>query len=159
MLQLFFGFSGRIPRITFTFGLLFLMMIKGLLTSSLLPLFEITAETYTNRDSILYLVIYTITEALILWPLLALGYKRMHDLELPGKYFGYACLSYLIVNFIGSLGILSNPMQNLWFLIFLYASLSYRSCIILYLIFKSGQGQWHPEKNLYKARVTLHSEN
>lgn len=141
MTAFFFSFSGRIANWPYLLGFVFLLVIRVLLTIGLIKIYGLELADYLSKDTAVYLEVEAIVNGLLFWPLLALGYKRLHDLGLSGKVFGLSCLFYLLVVFFGSQGLPDQPMQSIWFLFALLISFSIRACFIIYLIYQPGEEQ------------------
>lgn len=141
MMAFFFSFSGRIARRSFATGFALILMISVVFTLGLVKLFGLNMLDHILSSSLASFQVETIVNGLLFWPLLALGYKRMHDLGKSGKVFGIACFFYLIMVFFGSLGLPGPSMQSIWFLLALLISFSIRACLIIILILQPGDRQ------------------
>lgn len=132
VVQLFFGFSGRLSRREFIFGYLFLFALSLGVTALLLPLYGFTLETYFQDEGVRIFQIDLLVAGLFLWPDLALGYKRFHDWGWSGKPYGVFSVAILLWSFIGASGFVSEkPLEND---LFLYAG----SLILLFIVVMLG---------------------
>ena len=111
--QLFWEFDGRISRKLFILGSLFLLFLGGGLSLLLIPLFGLTVEDLKGTPNIKLLSFSMMMNALFFWPTIALGYKRMHDLGVSGKFYGFLNLVILLLYVFASFGVFSeNPVQD-----------------------------------------------
>ena len=148
ILQLFFGFAGRIPRRTFIFRFLGLLALNFALTYLLLPLFDLSVQTYLNDTSLNSWKLDTIVSGIFFWPDLAIAYKRLHDLGISGKIYGVFSLLCLLFFFASSQGVFTNdPLDNNVALICLLTLGLILLAFLAVMIFKKGQphdNRWGP---------------
>lgn len=78
MRWLFFGISGRIGRLPFNLGLLFIIALFGILIAQLS-----TAEPHSARATFLSLCFIAYFFVSV-WMLVAMSIKRLHDINIPG---------------------------------------------------------------------------
>ena len=110
--QLFWEFDGRISRKLFLLGSLFLLFLGGALSLILIPLFGLSLEDFNGTPSTKLLSVSMTVNALFFWPTIALGYKRMHDLGVSGKFYGFLNLVLLFLYLLASFGAFGeNPAQ------------------------------------------------
>ena len=75
---LFFGFSGRISRQPFILGILLLLVLEGIIVIQMVKAGE-------NQQLLgLWGMVFILVAALVVWPILALTIKRLHDRGHPG---------------------------------------------------------------------------
>lgn len=116
MSQLFWEFDGRISRKIYILSTLFLMFFAGGLSLLLIPVFELTIEDFKGDPTIKLLSLSMLMTALLFWPTIALGYKRLHDLGYSGKLYGFLNLAILLLFLFASLGSFSDtPAQDKMF--------------------------------------------
>ena len=140
ILQLFFGFTGRIPRRTFFFCFLILLALNVALTYLLLPMFDFSVQTYLDDTRLKSWKLDTIVFAILFWPDIAISYKRLHDLGLSGKIYGIFSLLCLSFFFATSQEIFTNnPLDNNVFLIGLFTLVLIIVAFLAVMIFKKGQ--------------------
>ncbi len=140
MMQLFFGFSGRISRKLFFFSYALLVVLSLLLTYLLLPVFDYNFATYWEDETYRAWQLDALVAGLFFWPDLALNYKRFHDLGWSGKPYGFFSLTALIFMFLTSLRVFSDlPFDNIYFG-FTISLLAIVFLAVLYItFFKKGQ--------------------
>ena len=111
--QLFWEFDGRISRKLFILGSLFLLFLGGALSLLLIPLFGLSVEDFKGAQTLKLLSLSMMINALFFWPTIALGYKRMHDLGVSGKFYGFLNLVILLLYVFASFGgFTDNPGQD-----------------------------------------------
>lgn len=117
--ELFFSFAGRINRQLFVLGMLGLFSLQLGLFSLVAYEMNLPVEKAISRE---VLLVDTMLDGLLMWPTLALSYKRMHDRNKSGKLFGlvYATATVMAVPVaLGSIEAGQGPVQAYFFLHFM----------------------------------------
>lgn len=156
MNELFFDFSGRIPRRLFIIGFLFLFCLQVGASYILLQMVGLTLEEYMEKVSRNTLIFDLVANGLFLWPNLAIGVKRLHDFEWSGRLFVLVHIGLMVTYLIavlGAFGDLPGESSNYWAIVRVLGLASFVFFIaMLFVRGTSGNNQFGRDPLLYLPR-------
>lgn len=137
--HLFFNFDGRIPRQIFILGFFFLFCLQISTSVVLLYIVDLPIDLYLKKVTQQTLGFDLLANLLFIWPNLAIGVKRLHDIGWSGA--GYVMiysglmLIYLL-GFLGAFGESPGEVARFWQLIYLLGFSSF--ILFLLMVFLPG---------------------
>ncbi len=146
--QLFFQFDGRIPRQLFILGFLFLFCLQVSTSVVLLHIVDLQVDLYLKKVTQQTLGFDLLANAAFIWPNLALGVKRLHDIGWYGTAYVVVYLGLMLLYLLGFLGAFSdNPAENIsfWQLVFMMGTASFILFLLMvFLPSKEGPNKFGP---------------
>ena len=113
MNELFFDFSGRIPRKIFILGFFFLFCLQVGVSYMLLKMVGLSLESYLAKVTQQTLLFDLVANGLFLWPNMAIGVKRLHDFGWSGMIFVMIHVCLMVTYLLAVLGAFTeNPGEN-----------------------------------------------
>lgn len=114
---LFLDFNGRIPRRLYILGFLFLFCLRSGISIMLLKAFGVTLDEKLTKITQQTMVFEFFVTTLFLWPNMALGVKRLHDLGWSASYYWVVNLTLSGVYLMAAVGAFTQtPSENAAFL-------------------------------------------
>ena len=149
MQHLFFQFHGRIPRRIFIFGFLFLFCLQVGSSYLLLKIVGLSVEDYLRRVTPQTLTFDLLANVIFVWPNLAIGIKRLHDIGWPGSGYVGVYGGLLLIYLLGVMGVYTdnpNESSSFWSSIAVMGLASFVFFVVMVFVpGKRGANQFGPD--------------
>lgn len=139
MQQLLFDFEGRIPRQWFILAFLFLLCLQFSTSIVLMHMMEISPEAAWNKITREKLGFELIANAPFIWPNVAIGVKRLHDIGWFGAGYVFVYVGLMVLYLLGFLGAFSDqPGENasFWQFVMMFGFASF--ILLILMVFVPG---------------------